>query len=100
MRNDVLNEVIKGFADEDGKMFWCDFNSLLLTEDGVLERSVAKDLLHPGRVGYEIWAKALKPYLDYALGLSPKKPPKRAAKPAPTATNTVPGRSPPPVRHG
>ena len=87
VRNDVVNAAIKGFADGE-KVFWCDFNSLLLTEDGVLEKSVAGDLLHPGPVGYEIWAKALKPYLDYALGRRTKKPRKQAAKPAPTALDT------------
>ena len=83
VRNDVVNDAIKKFTD--GKnILWCDFNSRLLTSDGVLELAVAPDLLHPGKSGYEIWAKSLKPYLDYALGLRTK-PPAPAAKPAPTA---------------
>ena len=83
VRNDVINNAIKNFTD--GKnVLWCDFNSKLLTDDGVLERTIAPDLLHPGKAGYEIWARALKPYLDYAIGAS-EKPPRPAAKSAPNA---------------
>ncbi len=65
-RNDVVNREICKLAD--GKdVFWCDFSDQLLTADGVLLRSVMPDLLHPGRYGYEVWAAAVKPYLDYAL---------------------------------
>ena len=83
VRNDLVNREIRAFADGK-RVLWCDFNSRLLTPDGVLETSMAKDLLHPGAAGYEIWAEALKPYLDFALGRSAKAP-KPAADPAPTA---------------
>ena len=83
VRNDLVNREIRTFTDGK-RVLWCDFNSRLLTTNGVLETSMAKDLLHPGATGYEIWAEALKPYLDYALGRSPKAP-KSAAAPAPTA---------------
>ena len=83
VRNDIVNSVIAKFADGK-RVFWCDFNSRLLTEDGVLEKTMAPDLLHPGEKGYEIWAEELKPFLDYALGRSTKAP-KSTAKPAPTA---------------
>ena len=86
VRNDLVNREIRTFTDGK-RVLWCDFNSRLLTPDGVLEKTLAADLLHPGAAGYEIWAAALKPYLDYALGRSPKAP-KSAAAPAPTALPT------------
>lgn len=83
IRNDLVNSEIKAFAD--GKqVLWCDFNSRLLSTNGVMETSMAKDLLHPGEPGYVIWAEELKPYLDYALGKT-KKAPMCKAPPAPTA---------------
>ena len=83
VRNDLVNREIRAFAD--GKtVLWCDFNSRLLATNGVMEASMAKDLLHPGEDGYRIWARELKPFLDYALGLSGKAP-KSSAPPAPTA---------------
>jgi len=83
VRNDLVNSVIRKFAD--GKqVLWCDFNAKLLTADGTLEKSMASDLLHPGKAGYEIWAAALKPYLDYALGRTAEQL-KAAAPAAPTA---------------
>ena len=84
VRNDLVNSVICDFADNK-RIFWCDFNAKLVTPEGVLEKTMAPDLLHPREPGYEIWAEALKPYLDYALGLSTKVPPRRPAKLMPTA---------------
>jgi beta-glucosidase len=83
VRNDLVNSVIRKFADGK-RVIWCDFNSRMLTEDGVLEKSMMPDLLHPGEAGYQIWAEELKPYLDYALGYSKSLPAKKV-KPAPTA---------------
>ena len=83
VRNDLINREIRAFVDGK-RVLWCDFNSRLLTPDGVLEKTLAPDLLHPGAAGYEIWTEALKPYLDYALGRTPTVP-KSAAAPAPTA---------------
>ena len=83
VRNDVVNSVICKFADGK-RTLWCDFNSRFLTADGVLEKSMAKDLLHPGAAGYAIWAESLKPYLDFALGRT-KRRPEPPAPPAPTA---------------
>ena len=83
VRNDLVNAVIRRFADGK-RVLWCDFNGRLLTADGTLEKSMAPDLLHPGAQGYEIWAEEVKPFLDYALGLSPKAP-RSTAHPAPTA---------------
>ena len=83
VRNDLVNSEIKAFADKKN-VLWCDFNSRLLSTNGVLETSMANDLLHPGEPGYRIWAEELKPFLDYALGRRAKAP-VCSAPPAPTA---------------
>ena len=85
VRNDLVNSEIKAFADGK-KVLWCDFNSRLLSTNGVMERAMAKDLLHPGEAGYVIWAEELKPFLDYALGKT-KKAPKSSA---PAALTSLP----------
>ena len=82
VRNDFVNSEIRGFADGK-RVLWCDINSLLLTADGELEKSLAPDLLHPLAAGYEKWAETLKPFLDFALGRSAKCPKSPGA--APTA---------------
>ena len=65
-RNEAVNRRIRAFAD--GKdVLWLDFNGQFLTSDGELTREMAPDLLHPGAQGYELWFKALKPYLDSAV---------------------------------
>ena len=87
IRNDLVNVAIRTFAVPPTGMknvLWCDFNAKLLTGDGALEKSMAKDYLHLGESGYRIWAEALKPYLDYALGRRDKAP-SPVAMPAKTA---------------
>lgn len=64
--NNTVNREIAKFAD--GKdVFWCDFSEQLLTRDGRLPRDIMPDRIHPGPYGYEIWAAAVKPFVDYAL---------------------------------
>ena len=65
-RNDVVNREIMRFAD--GKnVIWVDFTDQLMLSDGRLSREFFPDLLHPSALGYEIWAAAVKPYVDAAL---------------------------------
>ena len=78
IRNERVNSVIRSFAD-GRRILWCDFNAKLLTADGALEKSMSEDLVHPGERGYEIWAKELCPYLDYALGCR-EEPPRSACR--------------------
>ena len=91
MRNDAVNEKISALAD-GRRVAWCDFNARLVAEDGSLSKEMMPDLLHPGEEGYRIWADALKPYLDWALGRGPI--PSEKAAPMPTAiepaTNAAP----------
>ena len=66
VRNEIVNTEIKKFAD-DRTVFWCDFNDQMLTPDGVLTQEMMNDRLHPEACGYEIWAKAVIPYLNRAI---------------------------------
>jgi len=85
MRADVVNAAVKRYLHrghvEDVTV--CDFGAQLVDKEGTLHVEMARDLLHFGAKGYEIWAAALKPHLDFALGLSTAKPP--LAKCAPSA---------------
>ena len=65
-RNEAVNKEIKKFADGQ-HVFWCDFNEQFLTPEGFLTPELFPDRLHPNAAGYEIWAAAVKPYVDYAL---------------------------------
>lgn len=65
-RNEVVNKEIRKLAD-GVQVFWCDFNDQFLTPEGLLTPELFPDFLHPNGAGYEIWAAAVKPYVDYAL---------------------------------
>ncbi|MBQ7189083.1 MAG: hypothetical protein IJR99_06665 [Kiritimatiellae bacterium] len=66
VRNEIVNKEIRRFAD-DRSIVWCDFNDQLLTTDGILTAEMMKDRLHPGPVGYEIWAKSVIPVINRCL---------------------------------
>ncbi len=84
VRNEAVNEAIRLFADGK-KVFWLDINDQLVDKDGVLSTEMAADLLHPGERGYEIWAAAAKPWIDFLLGRSDKKPAEPKKSTIPTA---------------
>lgn len=66
IRNEIVNKEICKFCDGE-TIFWCDFNDEFLNDDGTLPKDLFPDYLHPTGPGYEIWYKAVKPYIDYAL---------------------------------
>lgn len=72
-RNAIINEELPRICD-GRRVFWCDFNKALLDEKGGLTKEVSPDGVHPGEEGYRIWARELKPTLDYVLGYSDKRP--------------------------
>lgn len=72
-RNETVNREIVRIAD-GRHVIWCDFNDQLLNADGTLSREVMPDLLHPGALGYEVWANALLPVLKDALASAPEEP--------------------------
>ena len=62
-RNDKTNELIKKFAERDGKLIWIDFNDKLVDETGWVPRTIMADQIHPSDTGYEIWMEALAPVI-------------------------------------
>lgn len=58
--NDAANKLIAKFVDDE-HIFFLDINDKFLTDDGVLEKDIMPDLLHPNGKGYTIWAEAMEP---------------------------------------
>ncbi len=68
MKNEGANAIVKKL--DDGKhVFFLDINQEFLTADGVLEKEIMPDLLHPSEKGYEIWAKAITPEIKKLLAM-------------------------------
>ena len=59
----ATNEIIKDFADNK-PVFYEDLGPKFLTPTGVLERDIMADYLHPTAKGYQIWADAIRPYVE------------------------------------
>jgi lysophospholipase L1-like esterase len=54
---------------DDGKnVFYLDFGSQLIANDGSISKDIMKDALHPTEAGYKIWAAAMEPKLKELLG--------------------------------
>ncbi len=66
LRNESVNKEIAKFAN-GRDVLWCDFGGQFLAPDGTLPAEVMPDRLHPAAYGYEVWASAVLPFLDYAL---------------------------------
>ncbi len=58
--NDDTNKIIKDYHDGE-RIHYLDINHIFLDENGVLSRSVMKDLLHPNKDQYKHWAEAIEP---------------------------------------
>ena len=63
VRNNKTNELLKQFAEKDGKIVWVDFNDKLVDATGWVPKSIMRDEIHPTAEGYDIWAAALAPVL-------------------------------------
>ncbi len=62
--NEKVNAEIVKFCDGD-KVEWVDIRKNFLTADGILEKAMMPDLLHPRNVkGYSVWGESLKPYFE------------------------------------
>jgi len=58
--NQGANERIEQLAD--GKMIhYLNIEQSFLEEDGTLPKEIMSDFLHPGKPGYDIWARAMEP---------------------------------------
>jgi lysophospholipase L1-like esterase len=54
---------------DDGKnIFYIDFGSQLIENDGSISKSIMPDFLHPNEAGYKIWADATEPKLKELFG--------------------------------
>ena len=62
-RNDKTNELLKAFAERDGRVVWVDFNAKLIDASGWTPKSLMPDEIHPSDAGYDIWMEALAPVL-------------------------------------
>ncbi len=54
--------------DDGSHIFYLDFGSQLIENDGSISKSIMPDSLHPNEVGYRIWANATEPKLKQLLG--------------------------------
>ena len=64
INNEKVNAEIVKFCDGEN-VIWVDIRKEFLTPEGVLERSMMPDLLHPRNgKGYDIWGKSLNYYFE------------------------------------
>ena len=64
IENEKVNaEIVKFCNNKD--IIWVDIRKNFLTPEGILEKSMMPDLLHPRNVkGYTVWGESLKPYFE------------------------------------
>jgi lysophospholipase L1-like esterase len=53
--------------DDDKNVFYLDFGSQFIENDGSISKSIMPDFLHPNETGYRIWANAIEPKLKQLL---------------------------------
>ena len=59
-RNETTNEILRDFAEKDGKLEWIGFNAEFLAADGWVPKTLMADEIHPTDAGYELWLEALQ----------------------------------------
>jgi lysophospholipase L1-like esterase len=64
-----IDKIIAGLDDGD-HVHYLDIGAKFLTPDGMLEKDIMPDFLHPSPKGYEIWAQAIQGPLAQLLGSS------------------------------
>lgn len=73
----VMNEanmMIKDFSGKDGRLYYFDSATPLLTGDGKPDATLfLKDQLHLNDKGYEVWTKQLRPIIEEASKANTKK---------------------------
>lgn len=72
-RIDQINKELPKFADGK-KIFYMDISKAFLTEEGLLDKNLFPDQLHPNTAGYVKWAQAVEPFFKEILGGSSVKP--------------------------
>ena len=53
--------------DDGQHIFYLDFGSQLIENDGSISKTIMPDALHPNEAGYKIWANAMEPKLKQLL---------------------------------
>jgi len=53
--------------DDGANIFYMDFGSKLIENDGTISKSIMPDFLHPNEAGYRIWAAATEPKIKELL---------------------------------
>ena len=68
-RGEILhvNEALAKLDDRKN-IYYIDFGSQLIENDGSISKSIMPDFLHPNEAGYKIWADATEPKLKELLG--------------------------------
>ncbi len=61
-----INQVLAKLADGQ-HIFYLDFGSQYVENDGTISKSIMPDALHPNEAGYKIWAAAMEPKLKELL---------------------------------
>ncbi len=64
--NERVNELIAAYAD-DRRVFFLNLNAQLAQADGRLSKDVMPDSLHLSEMGYDIWARSMRPSLQTLL---------------------------------
>lgn len=68
-KNALASKLAAKSADNK-KIFYLDLTDVFLDEDGVLQRDIMPDLLHPNEKGYRIWAEAMEPEIEKLMKYS------------------------------
>jgi lysophospholipase L1-like esterase len=66
VRNQQINRIIKTYADGE-TVHWLDIGHVFLDEEGMMNRELMPDRLHPNEAGYRVWAKAMEPTIRKLL---------------------------------
>ncbi|MBT8044525.1 MAG: HEAT repeat domain-containing protein, partial [Verrucomicrobiae bacterium] len=82
VRNEAINKILKTYVDNK-TVNWLDISDVFLDENGILDRSLMPDGLHPNLEGYWVWAKAMESTIAKFLGDEPKVVEKPLPKPKP-----------------
>ena len=61
---DIVNAALPSLADGENIIF-VNINDKLMNADGTISKDMMPDFLHPAAPGYEIWADAIKPYINW-----------------------------------
>ena len=65
-RNKEVNQLISTLADNE-IVHYLNINEIFLDNNQILRKETMPDLLHPNRLGYQLWAKAMAPTISQLM---------------------------------